>query len=114
MNRPRKRYGYLGYPLVPERQHSWPRLVLAGLLLGALAFAGWQWLTRPAALPSPAVAAPARPAASAQPPFGTPARPAALIPTATISASAALTPTATSDDLLDPVSEVEPSWAEHG
>jgi murein DD-endopeptidase MepM/ murein hydrolase activator NlpD len=107
MNRPRKRYDYLGYPLVPERQHPWPRLVLAGLVLGALAFAGWQWLTRPAALPAPAAAAPARQAA-------TPARPAAIAPTATISASATLTPTATSDNLLDPVSEVEPSWAERG
>jgi murein DD-endopeptidase MepM/ murein hydrolase activator NlpD len=113
MNRPRKRYGYLGYPLVPERQHPWPRLVLAGLVLGALAFAGWQWLTRPAALPSPAAAAPARQAASAQPSLGTPARSAAIIPTATISASATLAPTATSDNLQDPV-DVELSWAERG
>ncbi len=121
MNRPRKRYGYLGYPLVPERQLPWPRLVLAGLMLGALAFAGWQWLARPAALPAPAAAAPARPATSAQPPIGeaqpslgTPARPVAIAPTAAISASIALTPTATSDNLLDPVSEDEPSWAERG
>src|SRR5512136_619742 len=105
MNRPRKRYGYLGYPLVPERQLPWPRLVLAGLVLGALAFAGWQWLTRPAALPAPAAAAPARPATRAEPPvgsaqpsFGTPVRPVALAPTATVSASVALTPTATSDN----------------
>jgi murein DD-endopeptidase MepM/ murein hydrolase activator NlpD len=121
MNRPRKRYGYLGYPLVPERQLSWPRLVLAGLLLGALAFAGWQWLTRPAALPAPVAAAPGRPAAraqppigDAQPPLGTPVRPVVIAPTATISPSVTLTPTATSDNLLDPVSEVEPSWAERG
>ena len=110
MNRPRKRYDYLGYPLVSERQHPWPRLVLAGLALGALAFAGWQWLARPAALPASVAGAPGQPAATLP---VRPAAPAVITPTATIPLSATLAPTATGDNLLDPV-DVELSWAEQG
>ena len=102
MNRPRKQYGSLDYPLFPRRQHLWSRLVLAGVVLGVLVFIGWQWLIHP-------------PLSST-----TGGRqvmllhPAVVTPTATIveRLTPTIPPATPGDNLLGPVNEVESSWAE--
>ena len=105
MNRPRRQHGYLDYPLFPQRRRPWPWLVLAGVVVGILLFAGWQWLTHSKVSPAPDGRQVMLP------------RPAVVTPTVIIRLTPTVLPTTTltgttDASLIEPVSEVEPSWAE--
>lgn len=132
MGQPRKRIRYLDYPLFPSRRRPWRGLILAGLVLGILVYAGWGWLGRTgltsglwSRLPDGAGAAlPGQPPASdgALASRRTSAssggqvmlaRSQVITPAASLPPDPTL-PTGLADaDLIDEVDEVEVSWAEH-
>jgi LysM repeat protein len=105
MNRPRKGYGYLDYPLFPPRRRPWRRLILAGGVLGILAFIGWGRLIRPVSSPAASPSVPDRGGVVL-------IRSVVITPTAMLPPAPLILPSATEDDLVDDVEEVELSWAE--
>jgi LysM repeat protein len=132
MGEPRKRINYLDYPLFPTRQRPWRRLILAGVLLGMLAYVGWGWLGRtgltsgllsrlphrsgvplPGELPvsDGALAAGGTSAFSGGQVML--ARSQVITPAATLPPDLTLPPVPTDADLIDEVDEVEVPWADH-
>lgn len=105
MNRSRKGHGYLDYPLFPPRRRPWRRLILTGGMLGVLTFIAWGRLVRPVSPPAPSPSVPDRGQVVL-------IRSAVITPTATLTLTPMLPPSATDDDLVDDVDEVELSWAE--
>jgi LysM repeat protein len=118
MSGPRKRISYLDYPLFPQRQRPWGRLILGGVVLGVLAFLGWGWLNQIGTSPQPPSivpdSAPVPDEASALE-----SGQVVLVRSEVVTATAApggtptLPPDVTYDDLIDDVDEVEISWTEH-
>jgi LysM repeat protein len=103
MGKARTRYRSLDYPLFPQRR-PWPRLILAGAVLGALSFAAWQRL-------APTRLFPAQPASRPADTQVVLARSTSVIPTAG-PAQAARPAEAATAEVIDDVEEVEAPWSE--
>jgi murein DD-endopeptidase MepM/ murein hydrolase activator NlpD len=118
MSGPRKRISYLDYPLFPERQRPWARLILGGIVLGVLGFLSWGWLNQIGLSPQPPSVVPDR-ASGPDEASALEADQVVLVRSEVVTATAppggtpTLPPDVTYDDLIDDVDEVEISWAEH-
>jgi murein DD-endopeptidase MepM/ murein hydrolase activator NlpD len=103
MGQSRKRYAYLDYPLLPQRHRPWGWLLLAGGILGVLAFLSWGRLTRSVSPQAPASLVPET-------------EQVVLVRSAIVTPIPTLLPPPTPipdppGDLLDDVDEVEIPWS---
>jgi murein DD-endopeptidase MepM/ murein hydrolase activator NlpD len=117
MGSPHKRIKYIDFPLFPPRPRPWRRLVLAGVLLGLVAYIGWAWLGRglfPAGLPRVVPARSPVPDEATAPESGRVVlvRSEVITPVPPPNSSADGLPNVADDELIDDVEEVEIPWAE--